>query len=118
MLRQFVARLNRCLRATDFAARLGGDEFVVLVEDFDDEHAPVTIAEKLIVALRDEMTIGEVRLRVSTSIGIGLLRHAPSGPDQLMHLADEALYAAKAAGRNTWRIARQVDTDGDQGSDA
>ncbi len=118
VLRQFVARLNRCLRANDFAARLGGDEFVVLVEDFDDEQAPITIAEKLIAALRDEMMIGDVRLRVSTSIGIGLLQRAPSGPDQLMHLADEALYAAKAAGRNTWRMAKQVDAETGQGPGA
>jgi len=105
VLREFAKRLQSCLRATDFAARLGGDEFVVLIEDIDAPDAPRAIAEKLIASLRDEIDIGTMRLRVTTSIGIAQGVPFGSGHDELMRQADKALYEAKAAGRNTWRIA-------------
>jgi diguanylate cyclase (GGDEF)-like protein len=108
VLREFARRLQSCLRATDFPARLGGDEFVVLVEDIDAPDAPQAIAEKLIDSLREEIDIGALRLRVTTSIGIAQGVPFGSGHDELMRLADKALYEAKAAGRNTWRIARPV----------
>ena len=105
VLKEFSRRLAHCVRATDFAARLGGDEFVVLAEDIDTPDAPQAIAEKLSAQMREDMIAGDLPLRVSTSIGIALCAHAVSGTDELMQLADNALYAAKAAGRNTWRMA-------------
>ena len=105
VLREFARRLQSCLRATDFAARLGGDEFVVLVEDIDAPDAAQAIAVKLIDSLRDEIDVGGLRLRVTTSVGIAQGVPQGSGHDELMRQADKALYEAKAAGRNTWRIA-------------
>jgi len=71
----------------------------------DAPDAPQAIAEKLIASLRDEIEIGAMRLRVTTSIGIAQGVPFGSGHDELMRQADKALYEAKAAGRNTWRIA-------------
>ncbi len=105
VLRVFARRLVGCLRATDFAARLGGDEFVVLVEDLETDDAPQMIAAKLIDGMAEPILAGGASLYVSTSIGIALCKQAVSSADELMHHADTALYSAKAAGRNTWRVA-------------
>ena len=106
VLCEFAARLLASIRATDFAARLGGDEFVVLVDDIDAPDAPQAIAEKLIASLHNDIVVGEKRLRVTTSIGIAEGTKFTGGPDELLRRADAALYEAKVAGRNTWRIKR------------
>jgi diguanylate cyclase (GGDEF)-like protein/PAS domain S-box-containing protein len=105
VLREFSRRLTGCVRATDFAARLGGDEFVVLVEDLEAEDAPQMIAAKLVEQMSESIIAGGAPLYATTSIGIALCRDAVSSADDLLHRADQALYSAKAAGRNTWRIA-------------
>jgi PleD family two-component response regulator len=77
----------------------------VLIEDIDTPNAPQTIAEKLITNLHDEIAVGTTRIRVTTSIGIAQGVPSGAGHDELMGWADRALYEAKAAGRNTWRMA-------------
>ncbi len=106
MLCEFAVRLLASIRATDFAARLGGDEFVVLVDEIDAPGAPQAIAEKLIANLRNDIVVGQKRLSVTTSIGIAEGSVFGGGPDELLRRADAALYEAKVAGRNTWRIKR------------
>lgn len=103
VLRQFAKQLTDCVRKTDFPARLGGDEFVVLVEDLDARQAPEAIAQKLVARLQEPFIVDGKSLRVTTSIGVAYCARPPPDQDKLMRIADEALYAAKAAGRNTWR---------------
>jgi diguanylate cyclase (GGDEF)-like protein len=107
ILVEFARRLQRNLRETDLAARLGGDEFVVIVDDSDSPEVAETIARKLIVAIQPDFRVDAATLQVTTSIGIGF---AASGTDAetLMRSADEALYEAKAAGRNTFRTVATV----------
>ena len=105
VLREFSRRLTGCVRAIDFAARLAGDEFVVLVEDLEVEDAPQMIAAKLVERMSEPITAGGAPFYATTSIGIALCREAVPSADDLLHRADVALYSAKAAGRNTWRIA-------------
>jgi diguanylate cyclase (GGDEF)-like protein/PAS domain S-box-containing protein len=100
----FAQRLRECVRETDLVARLGGDEFVVLVEDIDSPAVAETIARKLIDNLSTSITVPGCVLPVTTSIGIAFSSRTLASGDQFIKLADEALYAAKAAGRNTYRI--------------
>jgi diguanylate cyclase (GGDEF)-like protein/PAS domain S-box-containing protein len=109
VLRAFAQRLRASVRESDLVARLGGDEFVVLLENVDEASMAETVARKVIDAMQDSIAINQARLRVSTSIGIAHCAVAPAGEDELMHLADQALYRAKAAGRNTYRLATQSD---------
>ena len=102
VLQEFAQRLKGCLRVTDFAARLGGDEFVVLVEDVDAPDAPELIARKMIVAMQPAIVVDGKELHVTTSIGIAFSSRISSSRDELLQTADKALYAAKAAGRNTF----------------
>jgi diguanylate cyclase (GGDEF)-like protein/PAS domain S-box-containing protein len=107
VLREFAARLRASVRETDLAARLGGDEFVVIVEDVEAADVPEIIARKLLAANRQDIVIGSTSIAVGVSIGIGVV-HAGKDAESLIHIADEALYAAKAAGRNTYRVAQST----------
>jgi diguanylate cyclase (GGDEF)-like protein/PAS domain S-box-containing protein len=102
VLIEFARRLQRNLRESDLAARLGGDEFVMIVEDADSAEAAEVVAGKIIAAIRPLFSIDAATLQVTTSIGIGIAA-AGTDAETLMRTADEALYQAKAAGRNTYR---------------
>ena len=111
VLAEFAQRLKGCLRVTDFAARLGGDEFVVLVEDVDAPDVPELIAHKMIVAMQAPVVVDGIELRVTASVGIAFCSRIAVSRDDLLHSADESLYAAKAAGRNCCRTAIMEDPD-------
>lgn len=104
ILCEFAQRLSHCLRETDLAVRLGGDEFAVIVEDIGAPDVPEIIARKLVAAMQAPMLSHGAVLTVTSSVGVGVCR-SPTSADALMQLADTALYAAKAAGRNTYRVA-------------
>ncbi len=101
-----IARvLERNVRRTDLVARFGGEEFMVLLPDSSIAGA-AEAAEKLRAALEAEPIEVETAgrretLAVTISIGVAVLtRESPSSFDDLVGRADQALYAAKLAGRN------------------
>jgi diguanylate cyclase (GGDEF)-like protein/PAS domain S-box-containing protein len=105
VLKEFARRLSGCVRATDLVARLAGDEFVILLEGLHDAAEVRLVANKIIDAMQTPFAIGDVLRPVSTSIGIAVRGPAePADPDILLRHADESLYAAKRAGRNTWEM--------------
>ena len=106
LLIAFANRLRECVRTTDLVARLGGDEFVVLIEDLDGPAVAEQIARKLIDRLAEGIALPAGCVAVTASIGIAYRAGAVIGGDELMKSGDDALYAAKAAGRNTFRIAQ------------
>ena len=99
LLLQVAARLSASLRPQDTVARFGGDEFALLL----DESAGVADAEQVAIRVQKEIQrpieIAEASSLVSASIGIALARHADLRVDTLMQQADNAMYAAKAAGK-------------------
>lgn len=111
VLRTFARRLADCVRAGDLVARLGGDEFVVLVEDAALPEAAETIARKLIATMGASIPFVDANVEVTTSIGIAYASQ-PTRADRLMAAADEALYEAKHAGRNTFRMKACCAADG------
>lgn len=99
VLARVAGCLSRYTRSNDFVARIGGEEFVVLFPDTNIDDATM-IAEKLraLIAAAD-IEVNDVRIPVTISCGISAL--APhDGAEALYRRADEALYAAKDAGRN------------------
>ena len=72
VLAQVADRLRRVVRDTDTVARLGGDEFVVVAEHLTGELAAVDLAERILGALADPMTVCGFDLVLSASIGIAL----------------------------------------------
>ena len=104
VLCEFANRLRANLRETDLAARLGGDEFALIIEDVKNFAGLNRIARKLVAAMRPEIVVDGARIRVTTSVGIGV-SDATTTAESLMLAADKALYEAKAAGRNTFCLA-------------
>lgn len=99
VLAQVASYLSRYTRSNDFVARIGGEEFVVLFPDTTIDDATM-IAEKLRALIAAaEITVDGVEIPVTISCGISALK-ARDGAEQLYRRADEALYAAKDAGRN------------------
>lgn len=108
VLCSFADRLSRCVRTIDLVARLGGDEFVVVVEDAAQPAAAEAIARKLIAEMHHSIDVDRTALTVTTSIGIGYAV-TPTETATLLVAADAALYAAKQAGRNTYRMQAVAD---------
>jgi diguanylate cyclase (GGDEF)-like protein/PAS domain S-box-containing protein len=106
LLKEFAARVTQCVRATDTVARLGGDEFALLLEGVIGAAGAERVARKIIDALAEPVRIEREDVPVRTSIGIAVLAHGGTETDEaLLRRADGALYEAKSAGRNTYRIA-------------
>ncbi|NDI84771.1 GGDEF and EAL domain-containing protein [Undibacterium crateris] len=100
LLVEAAKRLRLCVRETDTVARLGGDEFTVSLPDQSDTVQVEQIARKIIEQLASPFHVAGEEIYLSASIGITLYpRDADNLADLIKH-ADQAMYAAKAAGRN------------------
>jgi diguanylate cyclase (GGDEF)-like protein len=101
VLVEVAKRLAAEARQTDVVARLGGDEFVVLMPETSADEA-VRAAERIrqILSLHP-VSDGEQSVLATVSVGIGTVQNAKAGtPESLLKQADDAMYAAKEAGRN------------------
>ena len=102
-LLQRVARtLADTLRADDTVARLGGDEFVLLVETLHGLEDAALIAAKVVERIA---ALSSPEAPISASLGVALHPQQGNVAEDLIRRADAALYRAKAAGRNQWRMA-------------
>ena len=113
LLTEIAGRLQSCLREDDTLARLGGDEFIVLLPELDSSEHAIRVAHRLIEANARPYRCGDALLRVGSSIGISLYPLDGETADALMERADEAMYQAKAAGRNQFRLTG-LETDDNQ----
>lgn len=101
VLKEFAARLVRKVRASDLPARLAGDEFVIIFDAVTSAAEVQQIGRKIIEAIRRPFLLSHGELLVTTSIGIALFHDGATTPEQLLALADQALYQAKGQGRDT-----------------
>lgn len=105
-----LARIAQVLladrRTTDVVARLGGDEFVLLLPETDLDQASI-VAERLCAAVRSALVQAWDRnVGLTLSIGVASATASMPGVTALIKAADEALYEAKAKGRNRFAVAR------------
>jgi two-component system cell cycle response regulator len=109
VLREVARRLRSTFRTEDAVGRYGGEEFVALAVGCENDDA-IRLAERFRQAVECEpFAIGPERLDVTTSVGVAT-GTAADGVQGLMRAADEALYCAKAAGRNKVVAARALAT--------
>ena len=104
-LLQLVAdRLCLCVRDSDPLARLGGDEFCVILAGWIDIRSIELVAGKILTVLASPFSILNHTVQISASIGIALSPQDAGTPEDLIKKADQAMYAAKMAGRNQFRF--------------
>jgi diguanylate cyclase (GGDEF)-like protein/PAS domain S-box-containing protein len=97
-------RMKEALREGDTLARIGGDEFVAVLADLVKVEDCEPVLERLLLAASEPVTIDEVALNVSASIGITLYPQDSADAEQLMRHADQAMYVAKQSGKNRYHF--------------
>ncbi|GAA0501103.1 hypothetical protein Ade02nite_92300 [Paractinoplanes deccanensis] len=114
VLGEFARRIRVGLREVDVAFRQGGEEFVVLLPETD-AYGGVIVAERLGAAVRDRpvpidpLRPDGTRIPISVSIGVAVFPEHGDNAQRVLAAADTALYAAKSAGRDTYRLADSAD---------
>jgi diguanylate cyclase (GGDEF)-like protein/PAS domain S-box-containing protein len=104
VLRTAAERMRDVLRTTDLLARLGGDEFAVVQPGAHSMEAAIAVAGKLHAALAQPVSIEGKQIHPTGSIGVSAYPLDAANTEQLMGNADVALYQAKAAGRNRYKV--------------
>lgn len=100
VLRHVAEVAGAAVRGTDAIGRYGGEEFVLVAPETDLASA-LQLAERMREALRSaRIAVEDKDLRVTASFGIAMLHPGDRQPEQILRRADQALYAAKAAGRD------------------
>lgn len=100
LLIEVAQRLKACMRGGDTVSRLGGDEFVLLISGLDNIHECDQAIARVISTLNQPYRINEQNITISASIGVTLYPEDAADSDTLLRHADQAMYAAKQAGRN------------------
>lgn len=102
-IREISSRLVSSVRAGDTVSRLGGDEFVILLDiaSVDEMHQCL---ERIMQEVKTPIAMDGHAVSVSVSIGITLFPQNDADPDALLRHADMAMYQAKQAGRDCYRI--------------
>jgi diguanylate cyclase (GGDEF)-like protein len=96
VLRDIAGTMRAALRAGDSIYRVGGEEILVVLPGASEADA-VGVAERLRRAVRERRPVG---VAVTISVGVAVSKTGPLDTDELVSLADSALYSAKAAGRD------------------
>ncbi len=102
LLIEISARLRSLLRGGDTAARVGGDEFVLILTQLADADECRQAADRVLTAITAPVVIDGHAISVSASIGIALYPRDGKDANDLLMLADQAMYEAKRAGRNRY----------------
>ncbi|MCC2980952.1 GGDEF domain-containing protein [Sphingomonas sp. IC4-52] len=107
LLTKVADRMKRELRPEDLLGRMGGDEFMVIVRDMRPEHV-APLVDRLIEAIaRAPYDVGGLVVHVGASVGFACLPEDAATAVELRLRADDALYAAKGAGKGVGRRYRQ-----------
>lgn len=111
LLIEIARRLQALVRGGDRVVRLGGDEFVVLLGELRSLTECEQILTRLLASLAEPVELGTGQGRVTGSIGVALYPQDGEQHEELLRAADEAMYRAKAAGRNRFVFHNKVNED-------
>jgi diguanylate cyclase (GGDEF)-like protein/PAS domain S-box-containing protein len=107
LLIKAAKRIAGCIRDTDMVARLGGDEFTVILQNLDKISNAEKVAYKIINTLSQPFDLEGNAVSIGVSIGITIYPNDAGTLEELMNNADQAMYQAKADGRNCFRFYTQ-----------
>ena len=100
LLVEVTRRITACVRKTDIVSRLGGDEFTIILSEMKDVTKATHIAQNITKSLAVPFQLSEETAVISCSLGLALYPNDAQTADGLITSADQAMYAAKDAGRN------------------
>ncbi|MET3213211.1 UNVERIFIED_ORG: diguanylate cyclase (GGDEF)-like protein/PAS domain S-box-containing protein [Burkholderia territorii] len=104
VLKTVAERIVANVRANDTVARMGGDEFALVLEEIDDVRDVGRVARKLLDEVGRAIDIGDREIFVTPSIGISIYPDDGTAAEDLILLADQAMYGAKSRGRNVFQF--------------
>jgi len=102
LLRQVSSRINTVLRPSDTLVRLGGDEFAIVQTGITSANDASALANRVLSAVRAPYHIDDNVVEIGVSIGIVTAPDRARTENELVKRADDALYQAKAGGRNRY----------------
>jgi diguanylate cyclase (GGDEF)-like protein/PAS domain S-box-containing protein len=102
LLAMVAGRLRANCRAGDLVARLGGDEFAILQTGIRDRADVIAMASKMRAILSAPYALPGGEAQATVSVGVAIYSPQASSPEALLAQADQALYSAKAKGRDQW----------------
>lgn len=106
VLVKIAHKIKALVRSDDIVARVGGDEFVVVLSNLHENIETVTqrLCEQILETVKEPIEVGKHTCLVGVSLGVVCAEARDSDLDNLMHLADEAMYKAKAQGKGRCEI--------------
>ena len=109
-LKEVSNRLTTCLDNDGMVARIGGDEFIVILSCTNIRRKTEQVARNILRSIAKPFDISDHSMEMGISLGISMFPSHASKTDKLLQLADEAMYKAKAKGKNRF-IYAQADED-------
>jgi diguanylate cyclase (GGDEF)-like protein len=109
LLKMVAGRLVATVREEDTVARLGGDEFMIALWHVSGSDYAATVASRVIEAVSQPCEIEGQAVSITISAGISIYPAHGEDADTLMKSADLAMYEAKRAGKNSYRISGRAD---------
>jgi diguanylate cyclase (GGDEF)-like protein len=104
LLQQVAGRVQDSIREVDTVSRVGGDEFILVLPELRQPDDAATIARKMLSLIAGEYIVAGEKLLVTSSLGVSIYPDHGRDPGLLIRLADKAMYDAKQAGRNGYRL--------------
>lgn len=100
LLMEAAHRIKRCTRSTDMLGRLGGDEFIVLLRDLHEPGHVEYVCQDILSSLSQPFSVGNETAQITASLGVAIYPLDAERIDDLLRKADQAMYNAKATGKN------------------
>lgn len=107
VLRHAASIFKGCLRKGDIVARYGGDEFTFFITNVKGSADAIHVAERVLAKIQTPVNVGEI-VKVGASIGIALSTNLHERAEDLIRDADDAMYRAKARGKNCYVLNDQA----------
>jgi diguanylate cyclase (GGDEF)-like protein len=97
-------RILSVVRESDLASRVGGDEFVVVAQEIDGRSGAEIMAQRILQAVQEPMMIELTKQSLGVSIGVAIYPQHGQTAEELLHVADKAMYLVKNGSKSDFTI--------------
>ncbi|WP_234401294.1 sensor domain-containing diguanylate cyclase [Pseudoalteromonas sp. T1lg23B] len=97
-------RISAIIRSNDLLCRLGGDEFALLLPNIESTDNAERLAGRIVSSINRPIVIKDTIMPIGISIGLAYTPLDTCSPMELLNCADDAMYAAKRAGKNNFQV--------------